>query len=190
MPSTIQVNLASQPFRRDRPLVLAGVGGGLLLGALLAFQLSLIWFNRQSTLEARAEVASLDRRAQTMAQEQARLEGALRQPKNAAALEESLFFNGLLRRKGISWTRIFSDVEGVLPSNVRLVSVRPQVNQFNQIELQMAIASATTEPVILMLQRLEGSPVFGATSVETWLPPSQNEPTYRYTVKADYAPRF
>src|SRR5262245_16542251 len=138
MPSTIQVNLASQPFRRDRPLVLAGVGGGLLLGAVLAFQLSLIWFNRQSTLEARAEVSSLQQRAQTMAAEQAQLEATLRQPKNAAALEESLFFNGLLRRKGISWTRIFSDVEGVLPGNVRLISVRPQVNQYNQVELQMA----------------------------------------------------
>jgi len=190
MPSANNVNLASEPFRRDRPMILAGLVGGLVLGALLAFQLSLIWFNRQSTIEARAEVASLAERASMMAQEQARLEASLRQPANARALEESLFFNGLLRRKGISWARIFADVEGVLPPNVRLVSVRPAVNQFNQIELQMAVASASTQPVIQMLQRLEGSPLFGATSVETWLPPSANDPTYRYTVRANYASRF
>ena len=106
MPSAINVNLASEPFRRDRPLILAGVIAGLVLGALLTFQLSMVYFNRQSTLDARAEVASLEERAGMMAQEQARLEAALREPANARALEESLFFNALLRRKGISWARI------------------------------------------------------------------------------------
>ena len=190
MPSAINVNLASEPFRRDRPLILAGVIAGLVLGALLAFQLSMVYFNRQSTLDARAEVASLEERAGMMAQEQARLEAALREPANARALEESLFFNALLRRKGISWARIFADVEGVLPGPVRLVSVRPAVNQFNQIELQMAIASAAPGPAIDMVQRLESSPQFGATSVETWLPPSSTDPTYRYTLRANYATRF
>jgi Tfp pilus assembly protein PilN len=190
MPSAINVNLASQPFRRDRPLILAGVIGGLVLGAMLAFQLSMIYFNRQSTIEARAEVATLNERAAAMAQEQARLEAALRQPANARALEESVFFNSLLRRKGISWARIFADVEGVLPGSVRLVSVRPAVNQFNQIELQMAIASSAPQPAIDMVQRLESSPQFGATSVETWLPPSNTDPTYRYTLRANYATRF
>jgi Tfp pilus assembly protein PilN len=190
MASAIQVNLASEPFRRDRPLVLAGIVGGLVLGALLAFQLMMIYFNRQSTIEARAELGQLQVRAQQMSAEQSQLEAALRQPENARALEESLFFNGLLRRKGISWTGIFSDIEGVMPYNVRLISVRPQVNNYNQIELRMGVASATTEPVIAMLRRLEGSAKFGATAIETWLPPSANEPTYRYMLKANYAPQF
>lgn len=190
MLSANNINLASEPFRRDRPMVLAGVVGGVALGALLAFQVSVIWINRQSTIEARSQVATLDERARTMAAEQARLEATLRQTSNARALEESLFFNSLLRRKGISWTRIFADVEGVLPSNVRLVSVRPAVNQFNEIELQMAVASTSTQPVIQMVQRLESSPLFGATLVETWLPPSANEPTYRYTVRTNYASRY
>ena len=190
MPSANNVNLASEPFRRDRPLIFAGLIGGVVLGSLLAFQLSIIWFNRQSTLEARAQVASLAERTATMAQEQTRLEAELRQPANARALEESLFFNGLLRRKGISWARIFADVEGVLPHTVRLVSVRPAVNQFNQIELQMAVAAASPQPAIDMVQRLESSPLFGATEVETWLPPSANEPTFRYTMRTNYAARY
>ena len=189
MPSAIQVNLASEPFRRDRPMVLAGVVGGLVLAALLALQLSLIYFNRQSTIEARAELAELNERAAKMAAEQSQMDAVLRQSSNARALEESLFFNSLLRRKGISWTRIFTDLEGVVPHNVRLVSVRPQVNAYNEIELRMSVASATPEPVIAMLQRFEGSPTFGATLVETWLPPSANEPTYRYTLRANYAAR-
>jgi Tfp pilus assembly protein PilN len=190
MPSAVSINLASEPFRRDRPIVLAGIAGGTLLGGLLLFQAALIWTNRETTIEARQDVATQQGRLQSLARDRATLEGTLRQPANSAALEESLFFNALLRRKGISWSRVFSDLETVLPFNVRLVSVRPQVNQYNQIVLEMAVASATTEPVIQMLMRLEGSPVFGATAVQTWLPPSQNEPNFRYTVKANYAPRL
>jgi hypothetical protein len=54
----------------------------------------------------------------------------------------------------------------------------------------MAIASAAPGPAIDMVQRLESSPQFGATSVETWLPPSSTDPTYRYTLRANYATRF
>ncbi len=39
-------------------------------------------------------------------------------------LERSLFLNTLIERKAISWTKIFADLEKVLPYNVRLVSVR------------------------------------------------------------------
>jgi len=36
------------------------------------------------------------------------------------------FLNGLITRKSISWSRIFSDLERVIPHNVRLLAVRPQ----------------------------------------------------------------
>ena len=47
--------------------------------------------------------------------EQARQDAILRQPENAEVLERSLFLNALLYRKGISWTRIFADLEKSFP---------------------------------------------------------------------------
>ena len=49
-------------------------------------------------------------------------------------LERSLFLNTLIERKAISWTKIFADLEKVMPYNVRLVSVRlPEVDSHNQV---------------------------------------------------------
>jgi type IV pilus assembly protein PilN len=113
-----------------------------------------------------------------------------RRPENAEVLERSLLLNTLLQRKGISWTKIFSDLEDVIPYNVRLVSVRPEVNGQNEISLQMVVGAASSEPVLELLMALEKSPQFGPTSLHSWLPPSQNEPLYRYRVSVSYAQKL
>jgi type IV pilus assembly protein PilN len=186
--AAISINLASQPFRRDRPLLAAAIAGCTILTALLAYQSFSIWIRRQEATEARIAVERATAQVAQLAAEQARLENLLRQPENAEALDYSVFLNGLLHRKGISWTRIFADLEAVLPHNVRLIGVRPQLNLDNQILLDMTVASQSVEPVIGMLRKLETSPQFGKIESTTWLPPSQSEPLYRYRVSANYAP--
>jgi len=188
MRGSVPINLASEPFRRDRPVILLGLAGGALLMALLAFQVSMAWLEHESAAETRLAVERTRRQVQTLAAEQARLEAVLRHPDNAAVLDYSVFYNTLIRRKAISWTRIFADLDEVIPHNVRLVSIRPQVSQNNQIQLDMLVAAASPEPVIELLMKLEGSPLFGSTAVASWLPPSQAEPLFRYRVTANYAP--
>ena len=56
----------------------------------------------------------------------------LRKPENAEVLERSVFLNALLVRKGISWTRIFADLEKVLPHNVRIIQIHPSVDAQNR----------------------------------------------------------
>jgi type IV pilus assembly protein PilN len=186
--STISINLASQPFRRDRPLLAAAIAGCTVLVALLGYQVFTIWIRYNEAKEARAAVERTGAQVRLLSAEQTRLEGVLRQPANAEALDYSVFLNGLLLRKGISWTRIFSDLEDVLPHNVRLIGIRPQLNLDNNVLLDMTVASESVGPVIEMLSKLESSPQFGKIESTTWLPPSQSEPLYRYRVSANYAP--
>jgi len=186
----IPVNLASQPFRRDRPLIVASTLLGVVLLGLLAALVSLALMERERLKETRSEVARLERRLRTLTADQGRVEAVLRKPENAEVLERSVFLNNLLHRKGISWTRIFADLETIMPHNVRVISIRPSVNAQNQILLEMNVGSETTEPVVEMLMRLEKSEVFGATYVHTSLPPSQNEPLYRYRVSVNYAQKL
>lgn len=182
----IALNLSSEPFRRDRPMVAASVAAGVLLIGLLALLVFLAVEERGQATEARQEIAALRKDAAALNAEQARLAGLLQRPDNLAVLDRVLFINTLLYRKGISWTKVFSDVEGVLPYNVRLVSIRPQVDSRNEIFLNMAVGSQTQAPVIEMLKRMESSPLFGSVEVHTWIPPSQNEPLFRYQVSVNY----
>jgi len=188
MRGAIPINLSSDPFRRDRPIILLGWAGGAALSGLFLYLAAMAWIQRSEATDTREALQNAQRQLSAMNAEQARFDGELRLPANAQSIEHSLFYNQLLLRKGISWTGIFNDLEKVLPHNVRLISVRPQVNSTNQIILDMVVGSQSPEPVVDMVMRLEGSARFGATTVSSWLPPTQSEPLFRYRVTSNYAP--
>jgi hypothetical protein len=186
----VSVNLASQQFRRDRPLLIgSAVASVLLLGTLCM----LIWLNlgERGRLKAtQAEIDQLDARLRVVAAEQAKLTAVLQRPENAQVLDYSVLINSLLYRKGISWTKIFADLEKVLPHNVRVISIRPALNAQNQIVLEMDIGAEQTEPLLQLLIKLENSDRFGHTAVSSILPPSTSEPLYRYKVNVNYAQKL
>lgn len=186
----IAVNLASEPFRRDRPMIVASTLVGAMLAAVLVVLVYLAMAERDRAAEARETLDRMERQMRTLEAEEAKLSAVLRQPQNAEVLERSVFLNSLIARKGVSWTRIFADLEKVTPHNVRLISVRPQISARNELVLDMWVGAQATEPVQNMVMQLEQSPLFGATTVHNWLPPSQNEPLYRFRVSVTYAQKL
>jgi type IV pilus assembly protein PilN len=187
----IPINLASDPFRRDRPVLIAtGIAVGLL-AVVLGGLLYLIALDRARSGDTRARVDRLNQELSAISTEQARLDATLRQPANASILERSLLLNTLVERKSVSWTRIFADLEAVMPPNVRLIQVRlPQIDSRNQVLLDMVVGSQSPEPVITFLKQLQGSPRFGPATVHNSAPPTDNEPLYRYRVSVNYAQKL
>ena len=184
----IPVNLASEPFRRDRPILVGSAVCAILLLALLGIQAYLIVGERDQAKDAREAVNRLEIEIGAINAEQAKLDAVLRQAPNAEVLQRSVFLNTLVNRKSISWTRIFADLESVMPYNVRLVQVRlPQINSRNEITLEMVVASQESTPVIAFMKKLEASPRFGPMTLHTMVPPSQNQPLYQYRLSVDYA---
>jgi Tfp pilus assembly protein PilN len=186
----VPVNLASQQFRRDRPLLIGSAVAGVLLLGLLGMLISLNLGEQGRLKSTQAEIDVLNRRLQSVSIEQAKLDAVLRKPENAQVLDYSVLINSLLYRKGISWTKIFADLEKVVPYNVRLISIRPAVNAQNQIVLEMHVGAERTESLLQLLKKLENSELFGHTSVSSSLPPSQTDPLYRLTVNVNYAQKL
>jgi hypothetical protein len=187
----IPINLASDPFRRDRPMLVGNVVRALLLALLLGFFLYDIALHRAQQGDTRAEVNRLNQELISISGEQARLDATLRQPANASILERSLLLNTLVERKSVSWTKIFADLEAVMPLNVRLIQVRlPQINSRNEVLLDMVVGSQSPEPVIAFLKQLQSSPRFGPATVHNSAPPTDNEPLYRYRVSVNYAQKL
>jgi hypothetical protein len=183
----MQINLASEPFRRDRSLVVASAAVAFLLACVLGMLIYVAAGERERASESREMIARLQTQLQSISQEETRLQGILRQPQNAEVLDRSVLLNSLLARKGVSWTKIFDDLENVTPHDVRLAQVRPQINSRNNLSLDMVVAAQSVEPILQFLMKLEGSPVFGATTIQSSLPPSQSEPLFRYRVSVSYA---
>lgn len=187
----IPINMASEPFRRDRPVVVGSIAACVVLGLLFIFLITSIVSGRGRAKVTRETIAHLSQQLTVLTREQAKLDGTLRRPENAEVLERSVMLNALIERKSISWTRTFADLEKVLPHNVRLMNIRlPQVNSSNQVILDMVVGAQSTDPLQEFLKKLEGSPLFGPASVSTYLPPSQNEPLFRYRVSVNYAQKL
>ncbi|MBI4902772.1 MAG: hypothetical protein HY820_04005 [Acidobacteria bacterium] len=186
----ININLSNEPFRRDRPWVVATAALSTVLLCTLGILTYAAVMGRDEDSEARQEVEKARRQFDVLTAERNRLNLVLTRSENAEVIERSVFLNQLLLRKGISWTRIFSDLEKVLPYNVRLIQIRPQITPNNEVYLEMVVGAQSTEPVIDMMMKLERAPEFGATHWANWLPPSQTEPLYRYRISVNYAQKL
>jgi len=102
-----------------------------------------------------------------------------------------VLLNNLITRKSISWTRIFADLEKVMPANVRLIAIRlPQINTQNQVLLDMVVAAQDPQPILDFLRKLEASSDFMGITGYTSQPPTQNEPLYRYRLSVKYAQKL
>jgi type IV pilus assembly protein PilN len=187
----IPINLSTEPFRRDRPLLVASGALAALLTLLLGVLVFLIMSDRARMKDTRVAVAHFDAEVRNISAEQAKLDATLRQPANAQVLQRSWLLNALLERKSISWTKIFADLESVMPADVRLISVRlPQITSQNEVVLDVQVGAKEPGPFLGFLSRLNKSPYFGPVDIKSYQQPTQQEPLHRYRFTVNYAQKL
>lgn len=186
----IPINLASQPFRRDRAMLAASAAVGVLLVLTLGLLVYLARLDRSQLGDLRADIARLNRQIATASRQQADMDAILRKPENAVVLERSVFINNLLVHKAISWSRLFTDLEKTIPVNVKVLALHPSVSGHNQVSLDIMAGAESPEALIAFLRSLEQSPVFGGVTEQNTTPPSQSEPLYRCRVMVNYGQKL
>lgn len=194
LPSAI--NLASQPFRRERAqnAILAGICAALLCSLFVLT--TLIMSERKQAAGLRYTIGTERTQLQSLQRQGAKFSSVLAKPENADVFARSIFLNELIARRAISWTIVFRDLERTLPPSMRLIGVRlPQmagtdVNGTDRVRLDMALGSDRPETLIELLKKLAGSDLFGSAQVVNQQPPTQNDPQYRYVVSVTYAQKL
>jgi type IV pilus assembly protein PilN len=186
----IAINLASQPFRRDRAMVVASSLVAVLLVATLGVLINLALEDNKQLADVRHEVAALKEQVRKASDQQAQLNTVIRKPENETVLERSVFINTLLLRKGISWDQIFTDLEKTIPYNVKIVRVHPTIDSQGRVLLDMVVAAASSIEVIEMFKSLGASPLFGVAEPRGYSPPTQAEPLVRETLLVPYAQKL
>ncbi len=187
------INIASQPFRKERAQNAALALAGVVLMCSLLLLVSLILHSRRQARHLRRSIDSQQAELTGLQRAQAQYSSVLGKPGNADVFAQSVLLNELIARRAVSWTRVFEDLGTVLPSNMRLLSIQlPQVNAENgtgrnRVRLDMWVGTEQPASVIGLLKKLEGSPLFGDASVMTQAPPTQNDPLYKYRLTVAYA---
>ena len=195
-PLSSAINLASQPFRRERARNAAmAIGCAAMLLSLLALVV-LILHSRVEAAGLRHTMARDRAFLAALQQQEAGFSRVLSIPGNADVFSRNVFLNELIARRAVSWTFVFRDLERTLPANMRLIGIRlPQVaaeniNGTNHVQLDMILGTDHPETFIELLQRLERSDLFGDAQVITQQPPTKDEPFFKYRVTVAYAQKL
>lgn len=196
MSAHMNINLASRPFKPER----ARNAGYLVLSLALILSLFvLLGLLARNRAEASTIRAQIDHENTELAglQRQSRNYGSiLARPANTDVFSMSVFLNQLIARRAISWARVFGDLATVLPPNMRVEVVRlPQTgaeeqNGVNHVQLDMIIGSDRADSVLMLLNRLRASSLFGSASVINQAPPTQNDPFFKFRVTVSYAQKL
>jgi len=156
----LDINLATRPYEDAREFWLRW---GLVVGVLGALTLALLVFAVRGWTEAgrdRHEIARLQAEIAKRDQERSQAQSYLDQAVNRSTRDQSQFLNGLIQRKAFSWTRVFEDLERVMPSDLHVASLRPEMNEQGQMQLDMKVIGDNRSGVVELVHRMEGSKHF------------------------------
>lgn len=196
MKLNVPINLASQPFRRERAelAILASIGAVLTI-SLLVFVV-LILQDRSDVSTIRKRIRSDQQTLAAVERQQAQSQKVIVQPDNADVFSKSVFYNQLIARRAVSWTRVFDDLTRVMPADVQLIALRlPQVapensGDKNHVELDMLVGAREPQAIMPLLKKLQESPLFGPAEMSSQSPPTQNDPLFRYRLSVPYVQKF
>ncbi len=180
------LNLATNPAGGYRAFfVLACLAGAALVGisAMLAVTLAQSEGPPEGLVERERQLVAEQRKLGALRTE---ITGRLQGERTAEVLEQTAFLNDLLIRKGVSWTHTFLDLEQVLPANVRMLTISPEVAIGDTIRLDMTVSAKTPADFIEFLKALEGSTSFGSPALRGSAPPTEGDPTFRYQLAVEY----
>jgi Tfp pilus assembly protein PilN len=173
----LDLNLSTRPFPRYRLINTALVL--LLAGLLIISAWQAVGFVRYSRLARQLQPAEIDARveAESLGKQVAEVESRLDRPEATAKLNEIGFLNHLIARKNLSWTRLFGDLENLVPNNVHLVALRPDIGANGVITLQIELQARSVADASEFIHRLEKSPVFQNITVSSEQRLERNEST-------------
>jgi Tfp pilus assembly protein PilN len=181
-------NLASRPFLNTRPVWLVTAAAGVLSLALIVLNI-FSYVHAGSALEP--QIAQRDRLLVEQRALAAGMSGIV------ADLEKVPWkslgtridaTNVILREHNFSWLVMLNDLESVMPYDVRILQVSPDVGTA-QVDLHLKVVAKTREAMIEFLDNLIADPKFTRPTPATEVTPEQSESgSYQLLLSVQYHP--
>jgi len=162
----VDINLASHPYEDAGPLWLRWGGA---LAAVAVLTLILLYSALSGWASARSDRNLIEQREQQIAardQQKVKAEETLNLPANRGTRDRAQFLNDLFLRKAFSWTKLFEDMERVMPPRLHVVSIRPERTLDNQLEIKIVVAGESRDRAIELVKKMETSQRFQQTQIE------------------------
>jgi len=152
-------NLATKPLETHRRFFVFSSAAAVFAAVLF---LALGWHVhsiRKADATFQSQLASTQHRIEVLTAERQSLESFFADPSNARLHDRATFVNTILDARSFNWTRMFMDLERVLPGGVRVLSIEPkQVN--GQAAVKLTVGAVSEEEKQKFLRALEQSGTF------------------------------
>lgn len=161
----IRINLASQPYEVAREyksrmtMTIAGLG---IVAVLL---LGYIVFQRVHSRSIDRQLAATQQQINGLDREETLARAILNKPANRVIADQSDFLNDLFARKSMSWTRIFTEMEKIVPADLHVVSMKPEYTKTNDLVLHVVVATDSRDRAVELVRHMEKSNHFRQAQV-------------------------
>jgi len=189
-----KINLATQPYvdARRFTAVWTGIIGVLLLSAVV---LSVLVYKRWHDYRQVSRSISIERSVlRDLDAKQAQDLAILNRTENQDVRQRSDFLNELILRKEVSWTKIFTSLEKMMPPHLRVLSVQPTLQQ-GQIVVSMQVGGDSRDRAAELVRRMENSKTFRNSRVisetdsrSATTTGAQQQDPLRFAIRAEYMP--
>src|SRR5450755_648799 len=184
----LDINLATRPYEDAREFWTRWGSGVRLLAVVTLFLLGVTVNDWIKAGRDRQDIARIEKQIADRENERAQAQAELDKSSNRSTRDQSQFLNGLIQRKSFSWTRVFEDLEQVMPSNLHVVALHPELNEQNQMELEMKVAGDSRAGAVELVHRMEGSRHFHGAQLRQENQAGDNGSSIAALITAIYVP--
>jgi len=155
----VRLNVATNPLQTHRKfLAVSGLIGAIAGIVFLALGWH-VYSARKSNEASRARAESVRQEMVGLMGQREELENFFKEEQNAKLNERSTFLNSLIDEQSLNWTQMFMDLEKILPTGVRLVSIEP-AHEKGKVQVRLHVGAISDEAKLKFLRALESSPAF------------------------------
>lgn len=159
------LNLSTRPFKPYRARNLALV---LLLLILITVSAGQVYTYQQNSSLAngiRGSQQKIKEESEQLTKQLGELNAKMYSGNAAAKMAQVEFLNELLVRKSFSWTKVFANLEEIMPEDVHLLNLRPFIDEKGQLGLNINIRGRSHDAAVGFVKTLEDSEIFGDIAV-------------------------
>jgi type IV pilus assembly protein PilN len=188
----LNINLATRPYQDLNRFLRRWM---LAVGVFAIASIALGWFawhQYSAGREINQKIKAQEEQISQFDAQKAAATKLLNEPSNKEVADTARFLNLLIAKKAFSWTRVFMQMEEIMPPHLHVVSLSPELTPTNQLQLTMRVAGDSRDQAVELVRRIEKSPSFRSAVLksETMIPPDQARGTdsVMFEISALYVP--
>ena len=167
----VRLNLATKPLESHRRF-LAGASLSAFVASVVLVALGWhVYSVRTAAAEVLARTAKVNDERAEYEEKERELERYFKQKNIADIKDRAAFINGIIAVRSFNWTKMFMDLERLLPGGVHIISIEPKQDS-SHVELTLTFGAAGDDVKLQFIHALETSRQFSEVQIRSDIEPT------------------